>query len=202
MANDKHSAQWLGRPIFNQAHSPDLERQAAIFEFGHGLDRQTAEEEAYKKYTSDHHAKAAAHHLTQMKAARSTGAFDAAAQHSSLYAAHISKLGFSPYDGPPSEVMAHVNQGPSQIEEFAFKPHDADMHLLIKATPMSGYLAPSEHPKLTVTDADNKAFEQANFHSANMPFNKEKGIVLDFKDKSRHPLEILKNWLASKTKKP
>lgn len=145
MATKKEQASWLGRMIYNAAHAADLERSAAVFEFGQGLDRQASEDAAYQKYITTHHAKAAAHHLTQMKAARASGAFDAAAQHSSLYSEHIKKLGASPFDGPPPEVLAFVGSGP-EPRAFDFKPHEADVTLLAipKETSQAGMQAAPE----------------------------------------------------------
>lgn len=126
----KEQATWLGKPIFEQAHAADLERAAAILEFGHGLPREEAEKRAHEQYRTDHHAKAAAHHITKMKAARATGSFDAAAQHSTLYTMHLKALGKSPFDGVPPEVQAHINDLPTGTELAEFAPHGADMYLL------------------------------------------------------------------------
>lgn len=132
MADDKDDKKpapsWLGRPIHSEDHATDLERQSALNEFVHGMPREKAEEEAHKGYRQEHHAKAAAHHYTQMKSARAAGDADVSKKHAEMYSQHIKAMDKDPWGATPPEVEKHIGK----IQEGdapQFKAHPADQQL-------------------------------------------------------------------------
>lgn len=113
---------WLDRyPLLHPDHAHDLERDAALNEFEHGMDRDKAEENAYDNYKRKQSAQAAAWHLTGMR----SSAGKESQKHALMYASHIRSMGYDPSGPVPSEVKAHMDS-----ENFKhpvkFKAHGAD----------------------------------------------------------------------------
>lgn len=126
MAN---SHKWNNNPIVSQDHIPDLERDAALNEFEHGLPREEAEEKAYKEYKTKHHSSAAAHHLRGLKAAQEAGDIDEAHKHGVLYSIHMEHLGHDPMDKVPDEIQKLASDE-GKPKMYRFKSHTADKILL------------------------------------------------------------------------
>jgi hypothetical protein len=124
--------QWQGRAIAEKDHAHDLDREAAMHEFGNKLPRAEAEEKAYESYKKDQHARAAAHHLQGMKAAHASGNMEEARKHGILYDQHVKGLGHESSIGPvPSSISRYVSEddkGP-----YKFKAHHGDRFVLDKS---------------------------------------------------------------------
>lgn len=120
--------QWMGRSIAHSSHIHDLERAAALKEFGNGMDREDAEKQAYHEYLRDQHVHAAAHHLRGLQAAQGSGDLEEARLHGEAYHHHMSRAGFDSMDRVPEEVrgiMEHEGKG----RHYKFKAHPADVLL-------------------------------------------------------------------------
>jgi hypothetical protein len=120
---------WAGRTILDESHATDLDSQAAVHEIDDKLPRHRAEEEAYRKYKKENHAKAAAHHLMGMKAAQGAGSMDEARKHGIMYSMHVKELGEDEYGPVPSSVKQHVDS-PDREHVYGFKAHKGDAFLL------------------------------------------------------------------------
>lgn len=120
---------WAGRDILDESHLEELDSRASAHEMDSKLPRSQAEEEAYREYTKDHHAKAAAHHLMGMKGAQGAGSMDEARKHGAMYGLHIKALGEDPYGPVPAKVKQHVDS-PDRDPVFKFKAHKGDAFLL------------------------------------------------------------------------
>lgn len=129
MPSDKKQAQWLGRNILDEKHSPDLEYAAAIHEFGNAKPRKDAEEAAYNDYKREHHTQAAAHHLRGMRAAEGSHDFDEARKHSIAYSLHMNELGHDPMDAVPNDIK-ELAEGEKLKGQYRFKSHKGDLFLL------------------------------------------------------------------------
>jgi hypothetical protein len=125
----KTQPQWQGQSILDSKHSKDLELSSAINEFHHGMSRQDAERKALDDYRSEHHARAAAHHLAGMNAAQAIGSPDDGKRHYEMYRLHIRALGHEPHEAVPPEVKQHL-QGDSPDRVYRFKAHGADQFLV------------------------------------------------------------------------
>lgn len=113
---------WLDRyPLLHPDHAHDLERDAALNEFEHGMDRDKAEENAYDNYKRKQSAQAAAWHLTGMR----SSAGKESQKHALMYASHIRSMGYDPSGPVPSEVKAHMDSD-SFKHPVKFKAHGAD----------------------------------------------------------------------------
>ncbi len=123
----KNDAVWQGRPLVDAGHGSGLNQRAAILEFGHGLNREAAETQAYHEYARDQHLNAAAHHLMGSKAAKAVGAIDEARRHGELYAQHLKALGMEPIGPVPPEVTQREQ---SQKGLYRFRGHVADAQLV------------------------------------------------------------------------
>lgn len=123
----KHS--WSKRPILNQDHIADLERDSALNEFEQGQPRESAENNAYSAYRKQHHLQGAAHHLRGLRAAQEAGDIDEAHKHGVAYSLHMGHLGHDPMDAVPEEVKSLV-EGESKPKMYKFKAHKADAFLL------------------------------------------------------------------------
>src|SRR4051812_34908308 len=67
---------WMGNanyPLVHADHEDQLERDAAVHEFGSHMPREEAEKKAYDDYKAGQHKEAAAHHLAGQKAAEAIG---------------------------------------------------------------------------------------------------------------------------------
>lgn len=120
---------WRGLPISDAKHADDLERKAALYEFGHGLSRREAEKMAHSEYRKAHHVEAAGFHLHAMKAARATGSAEASKRHAAMYGLHMQALGYGPHDPVPPEVEAHARRYTEASEPTQFAGHAADNYL-------------------------------------------------------------------------
>lgn len=118
---------WLERyPTHSQDAFHDLEQRAAINEFDSKLPRLDAEKKAHGDYMQEQHAKAAAHHLTGMKAAQGAGNMEEAKKHYTMYSHHAKALGHDPY-GPVPESIRLQAEAPDRKSVYRFAAHPADM---------------------------------------------------------------------------
>ena len=69
MTSFESKARWKGREILDAAHGGDLDRQAAVYEFGSKLPRDQAEDKAYQEYLRQQRRQGAAHHYQNMLSA-------------------------------------------------------------------------------------------------------------------------------------
>lgn len=121
--------QWLGRPILDPEDAQHLERDAALNEFGKGMDRSSAEGKAHEDYVKRKHEEAAAHHLAGLKHAEASKDEEAAQKHSMMYELHCKKLGHESVGTPDPNVQAIADKG----QKVKFKPNKADALVLEKA---------------------------------------------------------------------
>lgn len=114
---------WLDRhPILHPDHANDLERDAAVHEFGeNALSRDEAETKAYDDYKHKNMAQSAAHHLAGMRAS----AGKESQKHGLMYALHVRAMGYDPSGPVPAEVTAHMNSDDFR-HPVKFKPHPGD----------------------------------------------------------------------------
>lgn len=136
-----NTAKWLERDILDPDHQHQLERAAAIHEFGpNKLPRQDAEERAYQEYMAERRRDACAHHFQGMKAAQAVGNMEAARQHGALYDLHMKALGYDTMAAPPPEIASRTkNEANPNI--YKFKAHKGDYFALPKE---SGEEKPAE----------------------------------------------------------
>lgn len=127
--NDHDPLQWSGRKILHPDHALALDMKAARYEFGDRLPREEAEHKAYGDYTRERHVEAAAHHLVGMRAARTSGDFEASRKHGALYHTHLEALGLQPVGPVPPEVH---EQAKKISGVYKFKPHTADAFALAR----------------------------------------------------------------------
>jgi len=120
---------WYNKPIISQDHIPDLERQAAINEFEHGLPRATAEAQAYRSYREKLHKEAAAYHLRGLRAAQAAGDLPEARKHGVAYSLHLSHLGLDPMDRVHPEIK-ELAEGEEKKPQYKFKAHKGDILLV------------------------------------------------------------------------
>ena len=128
----KSTATWLGRPILDDAHTPQLEMLAAANEFRDKLPRAKAEAKAFLDYVRDQRLDAAAHHLSGIKAASAAGDMETARKHGTMYYTHMRALGLNPLDAVPPEVLAKLN-APGRPRPTRFKAHVGDTLALTDA---------------------------------------------------------------------
>lgn len=126
----KAQPMWLNKhPVLHEGHLHDLDTRAAINEFDRKMPRAEAEAKAHKDYMAEHHAVAAAHHLSGMKAAQAVGNMEEAKKHGAMYRLHIKALGHDPVGPVPAEVQNHYpNEDSAKV--YKFKAHKADRFLL------------------------------------------------------------------------
>jgi len=123
---------WLGRPIISPEHSQGLELSAAANEFDKGMSRHDAEEKAHNDYVRDQRLRAAAHHLSGIKAAQGSGDFAEAGKHGAMYELHLKALGLDPMGPVPDEVQAKLGE-PDRKKIYGFKPHAGDLFAISEA---------------------------------------------------------------------
>lgn len=115
---------WQGHKVAEARHVSDLEKRAAILEFGHGLSRREAENQAYSEHLREMHLEAAAHHLAGQRGARAAGSIKDARRHGEAYAAHLRALGLPSVAAVPREVQERLANVASKV--YRFRPHPAD----------------------------------------------------------------------------
>jgi hypothetical protein len=121
----KEIPRWLGRhEVIDDADHQDLEARAAIFEFRHGLPRDTAERQAHASYIKEKALDAACHHLLGIRAAAACGHDSAAEQHGHAYASALAAAGHPPLGPVPAEVLDRIKATKPQV--YSFKAHPAD----------------------------------------------------------------------------
>ncbi len=126
MANE---AKWMGRRIADAKDHDDLERSAARKQFHAGMPREAADDAAYDDYLKKTHGQAAAHHLSRMKSALSSGKKDVAERHEAMYEAHVKALGHKSSESPPAEIQQYMpTKGFKEVSDFS--NHGADKLLL------------------------------------------------------------------------
>jgi len=135
----KNDGMWQGRRIMDGGHAAELDHRAAVLEFGRGLTREAAEEQAHGEYVRDQHLNAAAHHLMGAKTAKAAGAIEEAQRHGALYSQHLKALGIEPIGPVPPEVTQRLQ---AQKGVYRFRGHGADGHL-----PQEQALTKSEAPR-------------------------------------------------------
>lgn len=117
---------WMGKyPIVRPEHEAELEREAAVREFGQKVPRERAEAEAHADYVRQRRVEASAHHLAGMKAASAAGDSEAARKHSLMYELHSKALGHEPVGPAHPAVAAHLKDNPAKV--YRFKPHHGDV---------------------------------------------------------------------------
>jgi len=129
MASKKESHNWNKRTILSQDDIPDLEHEAALYEFEQGLPREDSEALSYASYKAKHHRQGAAHHLRGMRAAQAAGDADEAQKHGVAYSLHMTELGHDPLDPVPDEIKK-LAEGEGLKTHYKFKAHGAD-HFLV-----------------------------------------------------------------------
>lgn len=128
-SKESHGAVWLGRPVASHDHVAQLERAAAINEFGKRLPKTEAESKAYDDYIKDQRTDAAAFHLLGLKAAQGAGDRDAAEKHALMYSLHCKALGFEPTgNAPHASVIARTENHPDKL--YKFRAHRGDLFAL------------------------------------------------------------------------
>lgn len=118
---------WKNRKIADDGHHAELETAAANYEFGATrLDRDAAEEAAYREYKRRQHVAAIGHHAQAVRSAVTSGLREEAEQHNALYGLHMKAMGFNPSATPPPAAMVQQS-----FKDFGkFKPHPADQLLV------------------------------------------------------------------------
>ncbi|SRR5229473_5118968 len=115
---------WLDRYQIIKSHDRyDLERSAAVFEKGEGLDREASEKAAYAKYKRLNHAKGAAYHLVGITQSKAHGKMKEAQKHYLLYVLHMGALGLNHLNPVPAEIAA---QKPDEDLDLNTTAHDSD----------------------------------------------------------------------------
>lgn len=118
---------WQRRLVIDPAHTQDLEAAAAGYEFGPTrINKEAAEDAAYREYKRKLHVEAVGHHAHAVRAAMSAGMPEEAEKHNALYGLHMKALGFNPSATPPPSVM--VQQSHKDFSKF--NPHPADQLLV------------------------------------------------------------------------
>ncbi len=129
-------AEWINgdkrRYVLDADDIPELERDAGNNEFIQRMPRLEAEDKAYSDYKTKHHAKAAAHHLTMMRAASAAGAHNEAKRHKLIYDLHLKALGYDPTDHKVPDKVQTLVTDPDRNPGMKFQPHKADTFLLDK----------------------------------------------------------------------
>jgi hypothetical protein len=138
---EKKTAFWAGHPLLTPKDSEPLELAAAVNEFHHGMDRESAEKHALDEYRREHHARAAAHHLMGMRAAQASGSHDDAKKHYDMYGLHLKALGHETHEAVPGEVKRYT-EGENVDRAYHFKGHGADQFLVntVKKSEVPGAL--------------------------------------------------------------
>lgn len=129
--DDKKNLFWLGNKIVHPSHADELEHNAALFEFEHGIPRKEAEARAYDDYRKSHHRDGASHHLRGMRAAQASGDLEEARKHGIAFAMHMEALGHDPMDEVPEEIRA-LAEGDDKKPFAKFKAHKGDSFFLDK----------------------------------------------------------------------
>lgn len=120
------SNNWMNQahyPLVKPEHAEDLEREAAINEFGLKMTRPQAEHKAYADYQKGNRIQAAKHHLAGAEMARTAGNMEAAAKHGAMYDLHVKALGHDPA-GPVPEPIAQI---PGNPKAYKFRAHPGDL---------------------------------------------------------------------------
>lgn len=120
---------WQGRTILDPDHAHELDREAAVHEFGGKYPRHEAEARAYSLYRKKQLAIGAAHHLKGARAAQAVGDMDEAQKHGTLYTLHLKELGHESIGPIPEEVRHHLDKTDGE-KHYKFKVHPADAFLL------------------------------------------------------------------------
>lgn len=136
-SSEKKRGMWMGHPLLAPEDEHELHLAAALHEFQGGMPRQDAEKRALQDYRNEHHARAAAHHYSGMKASHATGNMDDAKKHHALYSLHLKALGEDPMGPVPEAVRkygAQAGQSERQKHVYRFRGHDADDYLVQPVT--------------------------------------------------------------------
>lgn len=125
---------WLGHPVRDEEHERDLNLRAAVDQFQNGLTREDAEHKAKHEDRMDRHQKAAAHHLSGLRAANAVGNTEDAKRHHSMYSLHVRALGKDPSGAVPPEVQRHAESS-EQSHAYKFRGHPDDQFLVQPVEP-------------------------------------------------------------------
>lgn len=170
MVDDKKVSppQWMGHPILSTDHVNDLETRAAIGEFHHHLPRAAAEQKAHEDYVKEHRERAAAHHLSGMRAAQAVGAPEDARKHYAMYDLHMKALGKDTIGAVPPEIERRLS-GDGEKPVYHFKAHKGDLYALHEPTkdvaPEAGTPIAKAVPKNDAENTANKAHFVINPHA-------------------------------------
>lgn len=116
---------WENRPIVRDTDADKLEHRAALLEFGDGIPRHQAEEQAHSEYIAQVHREAAAHHLRGLRAAQASGDHAEARKHGESYHHHMTRLGHDSMDQVPDDIKELV-EDEEKSTHYKFKAHAAD----------------------------------------------------------------------------
>lgn len=119
---------WNGKRIASEEDVPELERQAAVYEFQHRMPRGDAEHRAHHEYRIQKHKEAAAYHFRGMDASKATGDTEEGRKHALMYEMHLKALGHPTIGPVPNDIKALM--ATKQDKFYSFKPHKSDAFLL------------------------------------------------------------------------
>lgn len=120
-------ASWLGHPILDEKHIPDLEQKAAFYQLHDDLSKEEAEKKTYAEYTKARRAEAGLHHLKSAKMALLAGDQETARKHGLMYQLHNKALGGDAI-GPAHPDIVGLSGQPTD-KKHPFKSHDGDIYI-------------------------------------------------------------------------
>lgn len=115
---------WRNKPVVDESHSIDLDRQLA-HHVGQGADERQAEDAVYHNYKRQNHLDAAAHHLKAASDLSRQGSKLDAEKHHTMYKLHLSALGIKNNMKVPDEVKTRMSAQEAGKSGF-FQSHIAD----------------------------------------------------------------------------
>lgn len=151
-------ARWKGREVLDAGHGGDLDRAAAVYEFGHKLPRDQAEDKAYQDYLRDQRRQGAAHHYQSMLAANATGDTEGARAYNLLYSVHARELGLNP-SAPVADDIRSLMDAAANKPGRRFMSHPSDSLPLLRAESLLA-LTDVAGPAQTITPAPLSAPEE------------------------------------------
>lgn len=161
---------WLERhPVAHPDHLNDLEREAAMNEFGRKMPRHEAEAEAHKSYTTKQREAAAGHHLMGMKVAQAAGDMEASRKHGVMYQLHMKALGHNSSDRPPPSIESASKEqggGPG----YRFRPHRGDVFAVLDHAKKDEDKVEKAEPKTTTVVTEHEhSFEPMHVDTTKGP---------------------------------
>ena len=148
MADDKVELKtplWNNRPISDEAHAHQLDKDSAVLELGERrLPREQAEQTAYDNHVLEQHRQAAAHHYHGMKISDAAGNTKDANRYSIIYTLNMEALGANPLAPLPPEISQIVNKLKEKGDgKSNFTSHPGDLHVVLnRKKPQEGAQEP------------------------------------------------------------